>query len=116
MLFRSQRLTELTERLERAGAEEATEPDPAERDRLAAAARASRSVETDARLALRTAEERVRSLAGRADSLSRAVTHEHFHLNNAYMKGQNLFQLYQLILFLAFQSLEESWKKIMVVE
>ena len=71
-----QRLTELTERLERAGAEEAAEPDPAERDRLAAAARASRSVETDARLALRTAEERVRSLAGRADSLSRAAAHE----------------------------------------
>ncbi|WP_375431188.1 chromosome segregation protein SMC [uncultured Friedmanniella sp.] len=52
------------------------EPDPAERDRLAEAARTARSAEMDARLALRTLEERSRSLAGRADALRRAAEHE----------------------------------------
>ncbi|MFJ1755770.1 chromosome segregation protein SMC [Kitasatospora sp. NPDC088134] len=52
------------------------EPDPAERDRLAAAATDARQAETESRLAVRTHEERVRSLAGRADQLDRAARAE----------------------------------------
>ncbi|WP_424211573.1 chromosome segregation SMC family protein [Streptomyces sp. BI20] len=52
------------------------EPDRTERDRLAAAGVAARQVETDARLRLRTDEERVAALAGRADSLDRAARAE----------------------------------------
>ena len=52
------------------------EPDHAERDRLAEEARLARSAEMDARLALRTLEERVRALAGRADALRRAAEGE----------------------------------------
>nr|WP_202524127.1 chromosome segregation protein SMC [Kitasatospora sp. SID7827] len=52
------------------------EPDPAERDRLALAASAARQAETEARLAVRTHEERVRNLAGRADQLDRAARAE----------------------------------------
>ncbi|WP_425309572.1 chromosome segregation protein SMC [Ammonicoccus fulvus] len=70
-------LTELEARLERASAEEIDdEVDPTERDRLAELARAHRQAEMDARLALRTSEERVRGLSGRADSLRRAAQHE----------------------------------------
>ncbi|WP_316668034.1 AAA family ATPase, partial [uncultured Propionibacterium sp.] len=65
-------LAVLEERLARATDEaDLTEPDPAGRDELAIAARLARQDETDARLALRTAQERARSLAGRADSLAR---------------------------------------------
>ncbi|HET9841455.1 MAG TPA: chromosome segregation protein SMC, partial [Nocardioides sp.] len=71
--------TELESRL--AAAEEASdspdfEPDTAERERLADAARAARQAEMDARLALRTSEERARALHGRADSLARAAEAE----------------------------------------
>ena len=52
------------------------EPDTAERERLAEAAREARQHEMDARLALRTAEERARALHGRADSLLRAAQAE----------------------------------------
>ncbi len=52
------------------------EPDAAEHDRLEQVARAARIAETDARLALRTGEERVRSLGGRAESLERAARQE----------------------------------------
>ena len=70
-------LAELEHRLELAEeAPETEEPDPAERDRLAEPARLARSAEMDARLALRTLEERVRALAGRADALRRAAAHE----------------------------------------
>ncbi len=70
---------ELAERL--ATAEELAdggedEPDPAERDRLAAAASAARQTELESRLAVRTHEERVRALAGRADQLDRAARAE----------------------------------------
>jgi chromosome segregation protein len=51
-------------------------PDRAERDRLAEQARLARSAEMDARLALRTLEERARALAGRADALRRAAEGE----------------------------------------
>ncbi|MFF4343947.1 chromosome segregation protein SMC [Kitasatospora sp. NPDC001540] len=52
------------------------EPDPAERDRLAAAGAAARQAEMESRLAVRTHEERVRNLAGRADQLDRAARAE----------------------------------------
>ncbi|MFJ3215352.1 chromosome segregation protein SMC [Kitasatospora sp. NPDC086801] len=49
------------------------EPDTAEQQRLAEAAAGSRQAELEARLAVRTHEERVRALAGRADQLDRAA-------------------------------------------
>ena len=55
---------------------EEAEPDPGERDRLAEEASRGRAVEMEARLVLRTVEERVRALAGRADSLHRAAQQE----------------------------------------
>ncbi|NHC22687.1 chromosome segregation protein SMC [Nocardioides sp. IC4_145] len=66
-------LAELEARL--ATAEEAPdeEPDTGDRERLTAAARDARQGEMDARLALRTAEERARALHGRADGLLRAA-------------------------------------------
>ena len=70
-------LVELTARLEAASQDTGlVEPDPSERDRLSVPARLARNAEMDARLALRTLEERARSLAGRADSLTRAAQHE----------------------------------------
>jgi chromosome segregation protein len=69
-------LAELEARL--ASAEEAPEeePDTEARERLAEAARAARQAEMDARLALRTSEERARALHGRADSLRRTAQKE----------------------------------------
>ena len=69
-------LAELEARL--AAAQDVTdeEPDTADRERLAEAAREARQHEMDARLALRTAEERARALNGRADSLLRAAQAE----------------------------------------
>ncbi len=70
-------LAELQQRLEAASDEgEHDEPDPQERDELAVAARLARQKEMDARLQLRTAEEQVKAVAGRADSLLRAAEHE----------------------------------------
>ena len=67
-------LGELSERL-RAAQEEPDESEPStdERDRLAEAAVAARSLEVDARLAVRTGEERIRAVAARADALERAA-------------------------------------------
>ncbi|GAA3579653.1 chromosome segregation protein SMC [Microlunatus spumicola] len=70
-------LVALQERL--AAAEASTgdeEPDPATRDALGEQARTARSGEMDARLALRTQEERVRALSGRAETLRRAARAE----------------------------------------
>jgi chromosome segregation protein len=70
-------LTELEQRL--TYAEQAQEPvadDSAERQASVAAAEAARAVEIDARLAVRTAEERVNAVRGRADSLRRAAAAE----------------------------------------
>ena len=69
-------LAELETRL--ASAEEAPdeEPDTTERERLADVSRAARQAEMDARLSLRTAEERARALHGRADGLLRAAENE----------------------------------------
>ncbi|MFC9830948.1 chromosome segregation protein SMC [Streptomyces albogriseolus] len=65
---------ELAERLE--AAEEMPfeeEPDTSVRDRLAADGANARQTEMEARLQVRTHEERVKGLAGRADSLDRAA-------------------------------------------
>nr|WP_218886472.1 chromosome segregation protein SMC [Kineococcus aurantiacus] len=71
-------LAELTERFEAASAAPADDGDVStdERDRLAEAARGFGRAETEARLALRTTEERARALAGRADSLQRQAREE----------------------------------------
>ncbi len=69
-------LAELESRL--AAVEDAPdeEPDTTERDRLAEQSRAARGAEMEARLALRTTEERARALHGRADSLLNAARAE----------------------------------------
>ena len=74
-------LAELTERLaaaqeQPADGQDAVAERTSERDRTAGLATAARGRETDARLTLRTAEERARALAGRADSLERAAAAE----------------------------------------
>ncbi|WP_028636154.1 chromosome segregation protein SMC [Nocardioides sp. URHA0032] len=69
-------LTGLETRL--AAAEDAPdeEPDTSTRERLVEEARDGRQSETDARLALRTSEERARAMHGRADALVRAANAE----------------------------------------
>jgi chromosome segregation protein len=69
-------LTDLESRL--AAAEDAPEeePDTTVREQLVEAARVARQAEMDARLALRTSEERSRALHGRADSLLRTAEKE----------------------------------------
>ncbi|GAA4725616.1 chromosome segregation protein SMC [Nocardioides endophyticus] len=69
-------LADLETRL--AAAEDApeAEPDTTVREQLTEAARAARQGEMDARLALRTSEERSRAMHGRADSLLRAAEKE----------------------------------------
>ncbi|MCA0146526.1 chromosome segregation protein SMC [Blastococcus sp. LR1] len=52
------------------------EPPTEERDRLRAEVAAARQAETEARLAVRTAEERARALQGRAESLRRQARQE----------------------------------------
>ncbi|WP_244932239.1 chromosome segregation protein SMC [Nocardioides sp. W7] len=69
-------LAELEARLTSAEEAPEEEPDTTEREQLVEAARTARQAEMDARLALRTAEERARALHGRADSLRRAATAE----------------------------------------
>ncbi|MEU2024679.1 AAA family ATPase [Streptomyces sp. NPDC016469] len=71
---------ELAERLlvaeEAAGEGADDEPDTGVRDRLAADGANARQTEMEARLQVRTHEERVKALAGRADSLNRAARAE----------------------------------------
>jgi chromosome segregation protein len=72
-------LAELEQRLDAAQAgpqDGPAEPSTVDRDRLDAEAAAARTAETDARLALRTGEERARALAGRAEGLERAAREE----------------------------------------
>jgi chromosome segregation protein len=70
-------LGELEERLASAQqAPDAGEPDTAARDQLAQELIAAREAETEARLAVRTGEERARALHGRADQLDRAAADE----------------------------------------
>ncbi|SHG07995.1 chromosome segregation protein SMC [Streptoalloteichus hindustanus] len=72
------RLAELEERLAAAHSEQSAEdePDTEERDEIASRLAVARQEEVEARLALRTAEERHRSLQGRADQLRRAARAE----------------------------------------
>ncbi len=71
-------LEELTARLDRANAEPAGDGEPSHdaRDEAAAAAEQARRAETDARLSVRTSEERARAIAGRAEQLERAAANE----------------------------------------
>ncbi|MGL5857301.1 MAG: chromosome segregation protein SMC [Angustibacter sp.] len=71
-------LTGLVQRLEAAQAEPdlGGEPSTDERDQRDAQAAAARAAETEARLTLRTGEERARALAARAQSLQDAARHE----------------------------------------
>ncbi|WP_395694233.1 chromosome segregation protein SMC [Nocardioides sp.] len=69
-------LAELEARLTSAADAPEEEPDTSVRERLVEEARAARQAETEARLALRTSEERARALHGRADALVRAATAE----------------------------------------
>ncbi len=69
-------LAELESRLVAAEDAPEEEPDTTERERLAEASRAARAAEMEARLALRTTEERARAIHGRADSLLRAAAAE----------------------------------------
>lgn len=59
-----------------AGSVEVEDPDSTERDQAIVSAAAARSAEMEARLGLRTLEERVRSLAGQAESLRKAAETE----------------------------------------
>ncbi|WP_285487607.1 chromosome segregation protein SMC [Amycolatopsis taiwanensis] len=68
------KLAELEERLAAVADQPVDEdPDTSERDLLAEELAALRQEEVESRLALRTAEERARSIAGRAESLRRAA-------------------------------------------
>ena len=69
-------LADLERRLERAESVVSDEPDSAELEQLADRARQARQAETDARLSLRTAEERARALRGRAEALVEAAARE----------------------------------------
>ncbi|MDQ4084449.1 MAG: chromosome segregation protein SMC, partial [Actinomycetota bacterium] len=69
-------LAELEHRLEAAEEASEEEPDRDELERLAAAAKEARQAEMEARLALRTAEERARALHGRADALRESARQE----------------------------------------
>ncbi len=69
-------LADLEARLVAAEESPEDEPDTTEREGLVEAARAARQAEMDARLGLRTSEERSRALHGRADTLIRAAQTE----------------------------------------
>ena len=69
-------LNELEGRLANAQQEPTFEAEPADRQEMVSAAEAARAVEVEARLAVRTAEERANALRGRADSLRRAAAAE----------------------------------------
>lgn len=77
---RAQAVTELGEieaRLRNAEQDQPTAAaEPVDREQIAAAAEAARSVEVEARLAVRTAEERANAVRGKADSLRRAAAAE----------------------------------------
>ncbi|MQA27057.1 MAG: chromosome segregation protein SMC [Micromonosporaceae bacterium] len=77
---RTQDLAGLSDLEERLRIAEATpldeEPTTAQRDEFAGAVAAARQNEMEVRLAVRTAEERVRALSGRADSLARQAQQE----------------------------------------
>ncbi len=69
-------LTELEQRLHNAQQEPTFGSEPVDRQESMAAAEVARAFEVEARLAVRTAEERANAVRGRADSLRRAATAE----------------------------------------
>ncbi|VEG53543.1 chromosome segregation protein SMC [Mycolicibacterium aurum] len=69
-------LAELELRLSNAQHEPMFDAEPVDRTESTAAAEAARSAEVEARLAVRTAEERANAVRGRADSLRRAANNE----------------------------------------
>jgi chromosome segregation protein len=71
-----EQLDQLQARLDAAQADTVSEPLVDQRESLAAAATAARRHEVDARLALRTAEERVSAVAARAQQLERSAANE----------------------------------------
>ncbi len=83
-------LAELVERLEAAQEQDGDDEEPSTelRDRLAAQATQARAAEMEARLALRTAEERARALAGRAEQLERAAETERTERARAVAREQ----------------------------
>ena len=72
----SEQVEQLQARLAAAETEPASEPTTDERDALAQTATAARRAEVEARLALRTAEERVAAVTARAQQLERAAQAE----------------------------------------
>lgn len=84
-------LTEAEHRLELASQSRVdADPDPAERDQFGVLARAARQAEMDARLALRTGEERLRAISGRADALCRAAIAERQARDKAVRRAARL--------------------------
>ena len=81
---------ELEARVAAASAERLDEPDPALRDEAAVRARLARQTEMEARLALRSLEEQVRALSGRADGLLRAAAAERHSRAKAAAKAEQL--------------------------
>lgn len=69
-------LSELEARLHNAQQEPMFEAEPVDRQESTAAAEAARAAEVEARLSVRTAEERANAVRGRADSLRRAAAAE----------------------------------------
>lgn len=69
-------LAQLEQRLHNAQQEPTFESEPVDRQASMAAAEEARAVEVEARLAVRTAEERANAVRGRADSLRRAAAAE----------------------------------------
>ncbi|MGE2690679.1 chromosome segregation protein SMC [Mycolicibacterium pulveris] len=69
-------LAGLEQRLHNAQQEPTFESEPVNRQETMAAAEAARAVEVEARLAVRTAEERANAVRGKADSLRRAASAE----------------------------------------
>jgi chromosome segregation protein len=86
-------LADLEHRLELAAeTADQIDPNPGERDRLAEEARLARAAEMDARLALRTLEERARALAGRADALRRAAERERQARNREIARRERMLR------------------------
>ncbi|HYO40671.1 MAG TPA: chromosome segregation protein SMC [Nocardioidaceae bacterium] len=85
-------LAALEERLAAAQDGVDEEPDTSGLAALADRARSARQAETEARLALRTAEERARALAGRADALLRSAAAEREARDRAVARRERLLQ------------------------
>ncbi|GAA4695686.1 chromosome segregation protein SMC [Nocardioides nanhaiensis] len=85
-------LAELEQRLASAEQAPEEEPDTAAREQLADQAKAARQGETDARLALRTSEERARALHGRVDQLRRSAAQERTARAQAAQRRERLLR------------------------